>query len=66
MTRHLERAQMADALGFAALWLREVPFDVPSFGDAGPMLYPVVYLGLLSGATRDIAFGVASIILPLP
>lgn len=65
MTRHIERAQLADELGFAALWLRDVPFNVPSFGDAGQIYDPFVYLGLLSGATRDIALGVASIILPL-
>ncbi len=65
MMRHVERAQMADELGFAALWLRDVPFNVPSFGDAGQMFDPFVYLGHLSGATRDIALGVASIILPL-
>ena len=65
MARHLDRAQLADDLGFAALWLRDVPFNVPSFGDAGQMFDPFVYLGLLSGATRDIALGVASIILPL-
>ncbi|WP_230784842.1 hypothetical protein [Aurantimonas coralicida] len=35
MTRHLERVRLADELGFAALWLRDVPFNVPSFGDAG-------------------------------
>lgn len=65
MTRHIERAQMADHLGFAALWLRDVPFNVPSFGDAGQTFDPFVYLGLLSGVTRHIALGVASIILPL-
>ena len=65
MARHIERAQLAETLGFSALWLRDVPFNVPSVGDAGQMFDPFVYLGLLSGATRDIALGVASIILPL-
>ncbi len=65
MTLHVERAKLADELGFAALWLRDVPFNVPSFGDAGQMFDPFVYLGLLSGVTHDIALGVASIILPL-
>ncbi|MEO1704715.1 MAG: TIGR03571 family LLM class oxidoreductase, partial [Pseudomonadota bacterium] len=57
--------QIADTLGFAALWLRDVPFNVPTFGDAGQTFDPFVYLGLMSGVTRDIALGVASIILPL-
>jgi len=65
LARHLERAQLAEALGFAAVWLRDVPFNVPSFGDAGQLFDPFVYLGALSAATRDIALGVASVILPL-
>lgn len=65
MAGHLARAQLADELGFAALWLRDVPFNVPSFGDAGQVFDPFVYLGALSAATRQIALGVASIVLPL-
>lgn len=65
MDRNIARAQLADELGFASLWLRDVPFNVPSFGDAGQIFDPFVYLGLLSGMTQDIALGVASIILPL-
>lgn len=65
MAEHIERAQLADALGFSALWLRDVPFNVPSFGDAGQVYDPFVYLGALAVATRDIALGVASIVLPL-
>lgn len=65
LKRHIERAQMADELGFSALWLRDVPFNVPSFGDAGQVFDPFVYLGALAASTRDIALGVASVVLPL-
>ena len=65
MTRHLERVQLAEQLGFAAVWLRDVPFNVPSFGDAGQMYDPFVYLGLLAGQTKRIPLGVASVVLPL-
>lgn len=65
LARHIERAHLADRLGFSALWLRDVPFNVPSFGDAGQVFDPFVYLGALAMATRDIALGVASIVLPL-
>jgi len=65
MTRHLERVQLAEQLGFSAVWLRDVPFNVPSFADAGQMYDPFVYLGLLAGQTNRIALGVASIVLPL-
>lgn len=65
MERHLQRVQLAETLGFAAVWLRDVPFNVPSFGDAGQRFDPFVYLGALTTTTRRIALGVASIILPL-
>ncbi|MEM9139003.1 MAG: LLM class oxidoreductase [Pseudomonadota bacterium] len=65
MAQHIEIAQQAEDLGCAALWLRDVPFNVPSFGDPGQMFDPFVYLGALAGATSEIALGVASIILPL-
>lgn len=65
MAHHVERVQLAEALGFSALWLRDVPFNVPSFGDAGQVFDPFVYLGLLAGQTQRIGLGVASIVLPL-
>lgn len=65
MDRHLARAQAAEAHGFAALWLRDVPFNVPSFGDAGQIYDPFVYLGVLAAQTERIALGVASVVLPL-
>ena len=65
MSLHAGRAQLADSLGFAALWLRDVPFNVASFGDAGQTFDPFVYLGYLAASTQQIALGVSSIILPL-
>ena len=65
MVRHVERVQMAEELGFSAIWVRDVPFNLPSFGDAGQIFDPFVYLGLLAGKTHKIGLGVASIILPL-
>ncbi|KIC20105.1 5,10-methylene tetrahydromethanopterin reductase [Leisingera sp. ANG-Vp] len=62
---HLEAAQSAEELGFAALWLRDVPFNVPSFGDPGQVFDPFVYLGALATATSRIALGTSSVILPL-
>ena len=65
MYKHLERVQRIDRLGFKALWLRDIPFYVPSFGDAGQTFDPFTYLGYLAGLTKNIALGVASIALPL-
>ena len=65
MQDHLTRIQLAEKLGFATIWLRDVPFNVPSFGDAGQIFDPFVYLGLLAGQTQKIALGIASVVLPL-
>ena len=65
LERHIERAQLADELGFSSLWLRDVPFNVPSFGDAGQTFDPFFYLGTLAAVTQTIGLGVASVILPL-
>jgi luciferase-type oxidoreductase len=65
MAHHLEPVHMAEKLGFSAIWLRDVPFNVPSFGDAGQLFDPFVYLGFLAAQTERIALGVASIVLPL-
>lgn len=65
MEQHIERVRLAEELGFRAVWLRDVPFNVPTFGDAGHVFDPFVYLGALAASTSDIALGVASIVLPL-
>lgn len=65
MIHQLKRIQLAEELGFSAVWLRDVPFNVPSFGDAGQIYDPFVYMGMLAGQTKSIALGFASIILPL-
>ncbi|WP_273447719.1 LLM class oxidoreductase [Neolewinella agarilytica] len=65
MSAHLERAQLVESLGFKALWLRDIPFNVPAFGDVGQTYDPFTYLGYLAGQTSEIALGVSSIALPL-
>lgn len=65
MQSHLERVKLVEKLNFKALWVRDVPFHVPSFGDAGQLYDPFTYLGYLAAATNTIALGTASIALPL-
>ncbi|MEL7118343.1 MAG: LLM class oxidoreductase [Bacteroidota bacterium] len=65
MQDHLQRVQLVEQLGFKAIWVRDVPFNVPSFGDAGQTFDPFTYLGYLAGQTSKIALGVSSIALPL-
>ena len=65
MKEHLQRVQLIEQLGFKALWVRDVPLDVPAFGDVGQTYDPFTYLGYLAGQTSTIALGAASIALPL-
>lgn len=65
MQGHFQAAALAERLGFSALWLRDVPFNVPSFGDPGQIFDPFVYLGSLAVVTKQIALGTASVVLPL-
>jgi luciferase-type oxidoreductase len=58
-------AQRAQALGYAALWVRDVPLRDPSFGDLGQIHDPWVYLGWMAAHTQTIALATGSIVLPL-
>ena len=65
MTNQELLANRAESLGFKALWFRDVPFNDPSFGDAGQLYDPWIYMTHIMNHTKSIALGSASIILPL-
>jgi luciferase-type oxidoreductase len=65
MQNQIERVRQAEALGFAAVWLRDIPLLAPNFGDVGQVYDPFVYLGYLAGQTREIALGTGAIVLPI-
>jgi len=65
MQNHLQKVKLVEKLGFKAIWVRDVPVHVPTFGDAGQTFDPFTYLGFLAGQTSEITIGVASIALPL-
>lgn len=58
-------AKRAEELGFKALWFRDVPFNDPSFGDAGQLYDPWVYMAHMINHTENIALATGSIILTL-
>lgn len=58
-------ARRAEALGFGALWFRDVPLRDPSFGDVGQIYDPWVYLGHVAAITRSVALVTGAIVLPL-
>jgi luciferase-type oxidoreductase len=62
MQHQVVLAQRAEALGFAALWFRDVPLHDPSFGDVGQIFDPWVYLGYIAAHTQSIALATGSII----
>lgn len=62
---HAAAARRAEEAGFAAIWLRDVPFFDPKFGDAAQIMDPLVYAGFLAAQTRTITIGTAGIVLPL-
>ncbi|MEV5148116.1 TIGR03571 family LLM class oxidoreductase [Streptomyces sp. NPDC052727] len=66
LTRHAELARLADTLGFASLWVRDVPlYDPEQFGDAGSVFEAFTHLGHLAAVTERVVLGTGAIVLPL-
>jgi len=65
MANQVRLARRAEALGFDALWFRDVPLLDPEFGDIGQIYDPWVYLGYIAAHTTRIALATGSIVLPL-
>ncbi len=65
MRGHMAAAVAADAAGLSALWMRDVPFYDPGYGDAGQVFEPLTYLAAIASVTTSIALGTAGIVLPL-
>ena len=64
MRDHVAMAKRADELGFGALWLRDVPFYDPQYGDTAHIFESMTYIGYLAAATRRIVLGTTGIVLP--
>ena len=58
-------ARRADQLGFAALWMRDIPLRDPDFADIGSVHDAFVYLAWLAAHTERIALATGAIALPL-
>lgn len=61
----LDLAARADALGFRALWVRDVPLNSAEYPDPVGHLDPWVLLGALATRTRRIALASGAIVLTL-
>lgn len=62
---HFARARDADEAGLSAIWMRDIPFFDPRYGDAGQVFEALTYIAALARETRRIALGTAGIVLPL-
>ncbi|WP_242883794.1 LLM class oxidoreductase [Actinomadura litoris] len=60
-----EAVKLADRSGFSAIWVRDVPLTVPSFGDIGQVYDPWTYLAWLAAHTREAALAAGSAIFTL-
>lgn len=66
LTAQTDLVRKADALGFAAVWMRDVPvFDAVNMGDAGSVYDIFTLLGYFAGVTRNVALGTAAVVLPI-
>ncbi|WP_062469840.1 TIGR03571 family LLM class oxidoreductase [Variovorax boronicumulans] len=61
----LHLARLADTLGFAALWTRDVPVMLPQGEETAVLDEPFIWLTALAAATQRIALGTAAAVLPL-
>ena len=61
----VQLAALADALGFRALWVRDVPLNSAEYPDPVGHLDPWVFLGALASHTEQIALVSGAIVLTL-
>lgn len=60
--QQIATAKVADEMGFAALYFRDVFLNVPSFGDVGHIYDPWVFMGYVMTHTSRIALATGSIV----
>ena len=65
MTDFTALVKQADGAGLGALWVRDVPFYDPNFGDVGQIHDITATLGYLSAITEHITLGSAGYVSPL-
>mgnify|MGYP001097370586 CR=1 FL=1 len=63
--RQVELAALAERLGFAAIWVRDVPLNGPWYPEKFGHSDPFVMLGAIAMATSRIAIGTAATVLTL-
>ena len=64
LDNQLRLVQKAQDGGIAAVWVRDIPLRVETFGDVGQVYDPWMYLSYLAAHTTSIALGTAAIAVP--
>lgn len=67
MDDQVQKAQMAEKLGFHCLWLQDVLLEDPTFEDpaTGQIFDSLIYLTYLASQTQSINLGTAALVMPL-
>lgn len=61
---HEELVIKAEEVGIDAIWLRDVPFYDPNFGDVGQGFDVIAYAGWLAAKTKNLIIGTSGVVLP--
>ena len=64
LANQIRLIQKAEAGGIAAVWVRDIPLRVKTFGDVGQVYDPWMYLSYIAAQTETIALGTAAIVVP--
>lgn len=64
LAEQLRLIRAAEAGGFSAVWARDIPLSVETFGDDGQVFDPWMYLSYIAAQTEKIALGTAAIVVP--
>ena len=64
LSNQIRLIQKAERAGIAAVWARDIPLRVETFGDVGQVYDPWMYLSYIAAHTTDIALGTGAIVVP--
>lgn len=64
LDNQLRLIRKSEAGGVAAIWVRDIPLRVETFGDVGQVYDPWIYLSYIAAQTTDIALGTSAIVVP--
>lgn len=65
LEEQMKLAKLAEELDFATLFVRDIPLNDPSFGDAGQVYDPWIFLAYVAAHTEKITLATGSIITSL-